>query len=109
MNKHVPPEQVEMPILTPAERVEALMDSFLKHRKIRKDYHSISDRFEAVENLSIAERDAVEREEIWEQHDKAIHAELDAGDDVVSHVATLMGDGLLERFAEFLRAIPTGP
>ena len=102
MNKHVSPEQLGVPPLTPAERVEALMDAFVKYQQLNQ----------ATENLRTSLRDATlrttKREVICDQRDDAVIAENRARIEVVAHVKILMGDGVLGRCVKMLE-IETPP
>jgi hypothetical protein len=97
MNKHVPPTELGMPPLTPAERVEALMDAFVKYQQLERATQDLRDRL-----ISDVVRTA-SREMLCDQIEEGARAGNRARIEVVAHVKILMGDGILERCAEMLK------
>lgn len=102
MNKHLLPEELCVPSLTPAERVEALMDAFVKHQQLAAATFSLRMQ---LDKLEVETR---EREAIWDRHDETLHSEMGAQDEVVAHVKVLMAGRYFERMAEMLRAETIG-
>ena len=101
MNKHVPPKQVETPVLTPAERVEALIVSITLYQNVGRNTKSYA--------KEIGYEDGRQSFAQEQRLNELIRKEIDADLVISTHVKELMADGLLERFSAFLRDTPTGP
>jgi hypothetical protein len=89
-------------VLTPAERIEALMDAFARYQSLERARNDIK--------LHL-ENDPVRtslRERIMEHYDAAVIAEIKSRDEIVAHVKILMGNGVLDHAADLLRADPGG-
>ncbi|MFT5614570.1 MAG: hypothetical protein ACI8Q6_001850 [Granulosicoccus sp.] len=85
--------------LTPAERVEALMDAFVGFQSLERAADAL--RFQ-LDNIPVK---TAAREQKW---DVIVHSQIDAESEIVAQVKILMGNGILDRAAELLRANPGG-
>jgi len=83
-------------VLTPAERVEALMDVFVRLQSLERAADAL--RFQ-LDNIPVK---TAAREQKWDEWDAMIHSQIDAESEVVAHVKILMGYGILDRAAELL-------
>lgn len=105
MNVHAQPERIGQPPLTPAERVEALIDAIAFYEARRR----AEERWlEAMTRLGERRpgdpQTSVDR--AW--HAELIERKIKACDELVTRVKALMADGLLERCAEILRIETAG-
>ncbi|PCH67056.1 MAG: hypothetical protein COC12_12040 [Rhodobacteraceae bacterium] len=91
-----------MPPLTPHERVEALIDAFVRHQHLAGAAEMLRQR------LNQKAIRTARREMIVGRLDDRLDAENRAAKEIVAHVKILMSDGILERCAEMLK-IETPP
>lgn len=101
MNKHVAPDKLGTPQLTPAERVEALIDAVTLYdiKRLQSLKHA-----EDIGWNTCAEIATVGELRL----DQLVDEEVRAHDAVVATARTLMSGGLLERCAKLLKADAAG-
>lgn len=99
MNAHLRPIP-EAP-LTPAERVQKLIDAITAYEVRRRAVEEFADEIGFAEVLSISRPDQ-------QRLDELVDREIRAQEEVVATLKTLMAGGLLERCADILRIETAG-
>lgn len=90
----------ERPILTPAERIDTLIDAITTYQSLLVAANAYGDLILHEDGVA-SDADTAELDRMYDRSDTAAQT--------VCHVArTLMADGLLERCAELLRSEPNG-
>jgi len=105
MNLHAQPERLGQPPLTPAERVEALIDAITLYEMRRREAENWLDAMTRLGERRLGDPQTT-ADRAW--HAELIERQFRAREELVARAKTLMADGLLERCAEILRAETAG-
>ena len=73
--------------LTPAERIEALMDAFVGFQSLERAADALRSQLDRTPVKTAS------REQKWDEWDVMVHSQIDAESVIVAHVKILMGNG----------------